>query len=151
MLGLETPFNRGGKDRPQSRGTLIQVNGGSFPFGLSTREGRVVHSSPYSVGAFPVLAMTKERIHLKPELCCAARVEGRSSLARLGLIVHLTAPIIHSGFNAPVTLEMLNHGPFYLQLNPGKTRICQLVIERLESAPFGEIRTEFQNQTSPAG
>ncbi len=106
---------------------------------------------PYSVGAFPVLAMTKERIHLKPELCCAARVEGRSSLARLGLIVHLTAPIIHSGFNAPVTLEMLNHGPFYLQLNPGKTRICQLVIERLESAPFGEIRTEFQNQTSPAG
>jgi len=106
---------------------------------------------PYSAGTFPVLAMTRERIHLKPESCCAARVEGRSSLARLGLMVHLTAPIIHSGFNAPITLEMLNHGPFYLQLVPGKTRICQLVIEKLEGAPLGEIRTEFQNQTSPAG
>lgn len=106
---------------------------------------------PYSAGTFPVLAMTRERVHLKREACCAARVEGRSSLARLGLVVHLTAPIIHSGFNAPITLEMLNHGPFYLQLVPGKTRICQLVIEKLESEPFGEIKTEFQNQTSPAG
>ncbi|MFZ0792857.1 MAG: hypothetical protein WAM65_03740 [Candidatus Korobacteraceae bacterium] len=106
---------------------------------------------PYAGKVFPVLAMTRERIHLKHESSCAARVEGRSSLARLGLVVHLTAPIIHSGFNAPITLEMVNYGPFHLQLNPGKTRICQLVIEKLESPAFGDIRTEFQNQTSPSG
>ncbi len=106
---------------------------------------------PYTPGIYPVLAMTRERVHLKIESCCAARVEGRSSLARLGLIVHLTAPIIHSGFNAPITLEMINHGPFYLQLHPGKTPICQLIVERLESEPVGDIRTAFQNQKSPAG
>ena len=33
---------------------------------------------PYSEGTFPVLAMTRERVHLKREACCAARVEGRS-------------------------------------------------------------------------
>jgi dCTP deaminase len=106
---------------------------------------------PYSSGIYPVLAMTRERVHLKPKSCCAARVEGRSSLARLGLIVHLTALIIHSGFNPPITLEMINHGPFHWQLHPGKTIICRLVVERVESEPTGEIRTSFQNQMSPSG
>ncbi len=106
---------------------------------------------PYRVSPSPVLAVTRERIHLKPASKLAARVEGRSSLARLGLMVHLTAPTIHAGFNAVITLEMINHGPFYLQLVPGKTRICQLIVETLESEPVGEIQTDFQHQVSPAG
>jgi deoxycytidine triphosphate deaminase len=44
-----------------------------------------------------VLATTRERVHLRHEARIAARVEGRSSLARVGLIVHLTAPTIHAG------------------------------------------------------
>lgn len=59
-----------------------------------------------------VLAITREKVRLKHEARIAARVEGRSSLARIGLMVHLTAPTIHAGFEGHITLEMLNHSPF---------------------------------------
>jgi len=107
---------------------------------------------PYDLSScWPLLAMTRERAHLKHGSLLAARVEGRSSFARLGLIVHLTAPTIHSGFNGPITLEMINHGPFYLKLIPDRTRICQLIIERLETQPAGDISTGFQGQIEPSG
>src|SRR5438270_4826496 len=48
--------------------------------------------APYAKSHLHILAMTKERVHLKPGSRLAARVEGRSSLARLGLMMHLTAP-----------------------------------------------------------
>jgi dCTP deaminase len=98
-----------------------------------------------------VLAVTREKIHLRHEARIAARVEGRSSLARIGLMVHLTAPTIHAGFEGHITLEMLNHSPFYLKLVPNKTRICQLIFERLGEAPTGSIATEFQGQADPSG
>jgi dCTP deaminase len=98
-----------------------------------------------------MLAITRERVHFKKTSRLAARVEGRSSLARLGLMVHITAPTIHSGFRGAITLEMVNLGPFHLKLVPQKTRICQLIVERLESDPSGDIVTGFQNQTKPSG
>ena len=101
-------------------------------------------------GAF-VLAITRETVHLRHEARIAARVEGRSSLARIGLMVHLTAPTIHAGFEGRITLEMLNHSPFHLKLVPDKTRICQLIFERLGATPSGPIATDFQGQTDPAG
>lgn len=106
---------------------------------------------PYEKVPQVMLAQTRERIHLKPESRLAARVEGRSSLARLGLMVHLTAPTIHAGFNATITLEMVNNGPFYLKLVPDQTRICQFIFERLETAPKTTLATAFQGQTSPSG
>lgn len=96
-------------------------------------------------------AGSRERVHLKHESKLAARVEGRSSLARLGLMVHLTAPTIHPGFSGRITLEMINHGPFYLRLVPGTTRVCQLIFERLEDAPEGEIATGFQGRDLASG
>jgi dCTP deaminase len=66
-------------------------------------------------------------------------------------VVHLTAPTIHSGFEGNITLEMINFSPFYLRLIPGKTRICQLIVERLETEPEGEIKTDFQGQRKPTG
>lgn len=114
------------------------------------RDGSLVLPPGYD-SPRPILAMTRERIHLKPGARLAARVEGRSSLARLGLVVHLTAPTIHANWNGPITLEMINHGPFCLRLVPGKTRICQLIVERLESLPEGDINTVFQGQISPGG
>ncbi|MBM3774593.1 MAG: dCTP deaminase [Acidobacteria bacterium] len=98
-----------------------------------------------------MLAITRERIHLNRNSKLAARVEGRSSLARIGIIVHLTAPTIHAGFNGKITLEMINFGPFYLKLVPDKTRICQLIVEQLASEPTLEINTAFQGQTRPSG
>jgi dCTP deaminase len=106
---------------------------------------------PFRIVPSHVLANTRERIHLKPGSRLAARVEGRSSMARLGLVVHLTAPTIHAGFQGPITLEMINHGPFYLKMVPEKTRICQLIIERLETDPEGAIATQFQDQKDPSG
>ncbi|HXY26340.1 MAG TPA: dCTP deaminase [Candidatus Acidoferrum sp.] len=106
---------------------------------------------PYTTESMHVLGISRERVNLKLGSRIAARVEGRSSLARLGLLVHLTAPTIHAGFAGNITLEMINHGPFYLQIVPNKTRICQLIFERLESSPEGEISTAFQGQTKPTG
>jgi dCTP deaminase len=101
-------------------------------------------------GSF-VLAITREKVHLRHEARIAARVEGRSSLARIGLIVHLTAPTVHAGFEGYITLEMLNHSPFYLKLVPDKTRICQLIFERLGETPTSAIATDFQGQVDPSG
>jgi dCTP deaminase len=66
-------------------------------------------------------------------------------------MVHLTAPTIHAGFRGPITLEMANLGLFHLKLTPNKTAICQLIFERLESPPAGDIRTQFQDQATPTG
>jgi dCTP deaminase len=106
---------------------------------------------PYKEHPWHMLAITRERIHLNRDHRLAARVEGRSSLARIGIVVHLTAPTIHAGFAGKITLEMINFSPFYLKLVPNKTRICQLIIEMLESDPTTEIKTAFQNQTVPSG
>ena len=60
----------------------------------------------------------------------AARVEGKSSLARFGLMVHITAPKIDPGYSGRITLEMFNLGPFPLKLTNGMY-ICSLTFERL--------------------
>jgi len=106
---------------------------------------------PYHKEPRLLLAVTRERVHLVRGSRLAARVEGRSSLARLGLMVHLTAPTIQHGFRGTIALEILNHGPFYVKFVPTRTRICQLIIERLETDPSGEIATQFQDQSSPSG
>jgi dCTP deaminase len=93
-----------------------------------------------------ILTMTKEYVELPRQSRIAARVEGRSTLARLGLIVHLTAPTIHAGFSGYITLEMFNLGPYSVRLSPG-IAICQLVFERLRRVPKGPVRTAFQGQT----
>lgn len=75
-----------------------------------------------------VLATTFERIRLPNHL--AARVEGKSSLARLGVSVHFTAPKIDPGWQGTITLELYNLGSFTVELKP-RMEICALTIERL--------------------
>ena len=75
-----------------------------------------------------ILCWTRERVELPIPARLAARVEGKSSLARLGLGVHVTAPTIHSGFANPIRLEVLNHGHAPIRLRTGM-RICQLIFE----------------------
>ena len=97
------------------------------------------------------LATTRETVELPRESRIAARVEGRSSLARMGLMVHLTAPTIHVGWSGKIALEMFNAGPWPLTLRPNELPICQLIFERVgESAPDGQA-SQFQGQVSPAG
>jgi dCTP deaminase len=98
-----------------------------------------------------VMAVTKERVNLKRTACLAARAEGRSSMARLGLVVHLTAPTIHAGFDGKITLEMVNFGPFHLRLVPERTRVCQLILEQLSGEAGQDLRSGFVGQRDPRG
>lgn len=94
-----------------------------------------------------VISQTRETVTLPPQSRIAARVEGRSTLARLGLVVHLTAPVIHAGFSGIIALEMYHFGPYPLRLWPGKHPICQLVFERVGEEPEGGVRSVYQGQT----
>ena len=98
------------------------------------------------------LGETYEKIDLPTGSRLAARVEGKSKLGRLGLAIHMTAPMIHSGSGLGiVTLEMYNHGPFNLEITPRTTRICQLIIEEVSGEPGGRKGRLFTDQKSPKG
>lgn len=73
-------------------------------------------------GSF-ILGTTVERISVPPTL--AARVEGKSTLGRLGLIVHSTAGFVDPGFEGSITLEMTNINVRPIILRAGM-RICQI-------------------------
>jgi dCTP deaminase len=91
-----------------------------------------------------VLGWTYERIQLPSLSRLAARVEGKSSLARLGIGVHVTAPTIHAGFGvklhdpaytgAQIRLEIFHHGEYAVKLKY-KMKICQLVFEEVHGTP----------------
>lgn len=91
-----------------------------------------------------VLASTLERVEMPLDL--AARVEGKSSIARLGLSIHQTAPTIHADFRGTIRLEISNIGPFICRLKPG-IRICQLIIEELKDPAPEPLQSRFQNQS----
>jgi dCTP deaminase len=91
------------------------------------------------------LGWTKERIEMDVEARIAARVEGKSSLARLGLVIHMTAPTIHAGFKGRIRLEMMNHGAVPIRLWPGM-RICQLIFETTLGTAEKGYKGQFAGQ-----
>lgn len=95
-----------------------------------------------------ILGSTRERVELPIHSRLAARVEGKSSLARLGLGVHITAPTIHSGFGNPIRLEIINHGAVPIRLRAGM-RICQLVFE-LTLGTSQKAFQQIQSATPPS-
>jgi dCTP deaminase len=97
-----------------------------------------------------MLALTAERVELPRQSRLAARVEGRSSLARLGVGVHVTAPTIHAGFRGFITLELTNQSRLPIRLKPG-LRICQLVVEHVFGTPSADMSGIFQDQVSVTG
>jgi dCTP deaminase len=83
------------------------------------------------------LAVTVETLTLPPDLL--ARLEGRSSLGRIGIIVHGTAPRFDPGFHGRCVMELGNIGPMAVALYPGMP-ICSLTFEQLSSPaerPYG--------------
>jgi dCTP deaminase len=98
-----------------------------------------------------VLASTLEVISLGDQL--AGRLEGKSSLGRLGLLTHSTAGFIDPGFSGHVTLELSNVANLPIKLWPGM-KIGQLCIFRLSSAaehPYGSevYGSRYQGQRGP--
>ena len=91
------------------------------------------------------LSWTKENVELPVTSRLGARVEGRSSLARLGVGIHVTAPTIHAGFKGPIQLEIFNFGPFDIVLEPDM-KICQLIVEQTMGTPQTGYGGQFYGQ-----
>jgi dCTP deaminase len=91
------------------------------------------------------LGWTAEFVNLKTESRLAARIEGKSSLARIGLGVHVTAPTIHNGFKGRIRLEIVNHGSVPIRLKKAM-RIAQLIFEQTLGTPNKGYQGRFVNQ-----
>jgi len=99
-----------------------------------------------------VLANTKESVTLPNDI--AGRLEGRSSLGRLGIVIHSTAGKFDPGWKGKLVLEMSNIGAVPVKVYPGM-RICQLLFEKLSSPtsqPYAERKSsKYKNQQSVVG
>lgn len=105
----------------------------------------IVHPGEFCLGT------TLERIAIPPDL--VARVEGRSSLGRLAIVVHATAGFIDPGFEGHITLELSNLGRVPVALHPGM-RVSQIVIHEMKSPalrPYGSPGrgSKYQGQRGP--
>ncbi|AVG23121.1 dCTP deaminase [Pontimonas salivibrio] len=108
-------------------------------------EAFVLHPGEFVLGA------TYEVVTLPDDV--AARLEGKSSLGRLGLLTHSTAGFIDPGFSGHVTLELSNVATLPITLWPGM-KIGQLCFFRLSSPaehPYGSERygSRYQGQRGP--
>ena len=108
-------------------------------------DGFVLHPGEF------VLGSTLETVSLPDDL--AARVEGKSSLGRLGLLTHATAGFVDPGFSGHVTLELSNVATLPIILWPGM-KIGQLCFFRLSSPaenPYGSAKygSHYQGQRGP--
>ncbi len=84
-----------------------------------------------------VLGRTLERVELPTDL--VARIEGKSSLGRLGLIVHATAGFVDPGFHGTLTLEITNLTRVPIVLWPGKpiAQLSFMTLDRPAERPYG--------------
>ncbi len=77
-----------------------------------------------------VLGQTKERVELPDDI--VAYIDGRSSLGRIGIVVHVTSGFVDAGFRGRLVLEMTNVGKMPVALHTGM-KICKLVFFCLSS------------------
>lgn len=94
------------------------------------------------------LATIVEFVRIPDDIIC--RIEGKSSLARLGLAVHVTAGFVDAGFAGTIVLELANLAPFQIKLWPGM-KIAQLSFDQLDAPavrPYGSpgLSSKYQNQ-----
>lgn len=93
-----------------------------------------------------VLGSTYEKIILPLHL--AGRLEGRSSLARFGLVIHATSGHIAPGFTRPLVLEIVNFGANAVVLKP-LMYIAQVVFEKVSMPPSKAYSGQFAEQEGP--
>lgn len=109
-------------------------------------EGMVVHPGEF------VLGSTLEVLNVPDNM--VARIEGRSSYARLGLIPHAAAGFVDAGFEGKITLEIQNLGNVPITIYP-EERFCQVAFEKMSSeaeSPYGEKQdSKYQGQRGATG
>jgi dCTP deaminase len=121
----------------------------------NSKKHRIEPANPFQLERNQfILAMTRETVGLPilPQYptCLAARIEGKSSRARCGLLIHFTAPTVHPGWQGPLTLEVINLGPSTILLSVGMA-IAQLIVEEVGGLPAAPNPSQFQGQTTPEG
>lgn len=114
-------------------------------FSISDDEPFIIHPGEFT------LATTHEFVKLPSDI--VARVEGRSSMGRLGVTMHVTAGYIDPGFEGKITLEISNIGKMPVALYPGQ-RVCQIVFETMTTPsekPYGHVErnSKYMGQLGP--
>ncbi|MCA9581296.1 MAG: dCTP deaminase [Myxococcales bacterium] len=114
------------------------------PIDIPEGDAFILHPGEFALGS------TYERVKVPADL--VARVEGRSSIGRLAVVVHATAGFIDPGFEGQITLELANLGGCAVKLYPGM-RISQIVFHTMTSPaerPYGPARgSKYQGQSGP--
>lgn len=112
---------------------------------LDLRECFILHPGEFA------LATTMETIALSDLL--AARLEGKSSLGRLGLMTHSTAGFIDPGFSGQITLELSNVSNLPIKLYPGMKigQVCFFELRTPAARLYGDehLASKYQNQRGP--
>ena len=108
-------------------------------------EAFIIHPNEFA------LATTQEYVKVPDDL--VARVEGRSSMGRLGVTMHVTAGYVDPGFEGRITLEISNIGAMTVALYP-RQRVCQLVFETMTTPaelPYGHPKrnSKYMKQLKP--
>ncbi|ERG65198.1 MULTISPECIES: dCTP deaminase [Agrococcus] len=129
------PFIDPAEDQPELT-RLVEV-GPDEPF--------ILHPGEFVLGA------TYERVTLPDDV--AARLEGKSSLGRLGLLTHSTAGFIDPGFSGHVTLELSNVSTLPIKLWPGMKigQVCYFQLSSPAETPYGKggNLNRYQGQRGP--
>lgn len=111
----------------------------------SSEEPFVLHPGEFVLGA------TMERIALPIDI--VARLEGKSSLGRLGLLIHSTAGYIDPGWDGTITLELSNVANLPIVLTPGMPigQVSFMLMTTPVDRPYGtpELRSRYQGQIDP--
>ncbi len=120
------------------------VSGYTEEIVIAEGEGFILQPGEFALGS------TLERVKVPSDL--VARVEGRSSIGRIAIVVHATAGFIDPGFEGEITLELSNLGRCAVKLYPGM-RISQVVFHTMKSPaqrPYGAARgSKYQGQRGP--
>ncbi len=132
-LRLGTKFSWFPNDGP----IRIDTKDGVPPGAMKTTEAPYLDLWPSQF----VLAHTVERVTIPDDL--VGVVDGRSSLGRLGVMVHITAGYIDPGFSGQITLEMHNVGTAGIRLHAGN-RVCQIRFHRMARASAQPYRGKYQ-------
>ena len=112
---------------------------------ISDEDGFILHPGEF------VLGSTAERVALPDDL--VARLEGKSSLGRLGLLIHSTAGFVDAGWDGYLTLELSNVANLPITLYPGM-KIGQISFLQMTTAadiPYGssQVGSKYQGQRGP--
>jgi dCTP deaminase len=112
---------------------------------VDPKEAFILHPGEF------VLGSTYEFVTLPDNI--AARLEGKSSLGRLGLLTHSTAGFVDPGFNGHVTLELANVSNLPIKLWPGMKvgQLCFFQLSSPSETPYGSAKynSRYQGQRGP--